>query len=88
MSWYHYLQPIKSDPPTHVRASQFLANVSMDAAMYSQCGNVHDLRGVFDGMDGATIYYDWHHMSGRGNDVVASAMYDVVHPLVVRDTGS
>ena len=82
---YHYLQPIKLDPLTYVRASQFLANVTLDPAGYYPCRHVHDLRGVFDGMDGATIYYDWHHMRGGGNDVVASAMYDIVRPLVVDD---
>lgn len=82
---YHYLQPIKLDPPTYVRASQFLANVTLDPAGYHPCSNVHDLRGAFDGMDGTTIYFDWHHMRGEGNDVVASAMYDIVRPLVVDD---
>ena len=82
---YHYLQPIKLDPLTHVKASQFLTNVTLDPARYQPCSNVHDLRGAFDGMDGVTIYYDWHHMGGEGNDVVASAMYDVVRPLVVDD---
>ena len=82
---YYQAQPIKTDPPTYVRASQFLGNVTLDPARYHPCGNVHDLRGAFDGMDGATIYYDWHHMRGGGNDVVASAMYEIVRPLVVDD---
>ena len=79
---YYAPQLIKTDPPTYVRASQLLANVTLDPAGYHPCGNVHDLRGVFDGMGGATIYFDWHHMRGGGNDVVASAMYDIVRPLV------
>ena len=82
---YYQAQPIKTDPPTYVRASQFLGNVTLDPARYHPCGNVHDLRGAFDGMDGATIYYDWHHMRGGGNDVVASAMYEIVRPLVMAD---
>ena len=85
MQSYYQAQPIKTDPPTYVRASQFLGNVTLDPARYHPCGNVHDLRGAFDGMDGATIYYDWHHMRGGGNDVVASAMYEIVRPLVVDD---
>ena len=79
---YYAPQTIKTDPPTYVRASKFLANVTLDPAMYRPCENVHDLRGAFDGMDGVVVYYDWMHMRGAGNDVVASAMYDAVRPLV------
>ena len=79
---YYTWHPIKTDPPTYVRASQFSANVTLDPARYHPCENVHDLRGAFDGMDGVTVYFDWQHMRGSGNDVVASAMYDVVRPLV------
>ena len=82
MKAYYAWYPIKTDPPTYVRASQFLANVTLDPAEYRPCTNVHDLRGAFDGMDGVTVYFDWHHMRGSGNDVVASAMYDIVRPLV------
>ena len=82
VGWYHGSQLIKSDPPTYVRASQFLANVTLDPARYHPCENVHDLRGALDGMDGVVVYYDWMHMRGSGYDVIASAMYDVVRPLV------
>ena len=70
------------DPPSYVRASEMLATVDLDPAGHPPCRHVHDLRGVFDGMDGATIYYDWSHMSGSGNDMVAAAMFDIVRPLV------
>ena len=82
MQAYYTWHPINTDPPTYVRASQFSANVTLDPARYHPCENVHDLRGAFDGMDGVTVYFDWQHMRGSGNDVVASAMYDVVRPLV------
>ena len=82
VGWYYAAQAIKTDPPMYVRASKFLANVTLDPAGYHPCENVHDLRGAFDGMDGVTVYFDWNHMRGAGNDVVASAMYDVVLPLV------
>ena len=73
------------DPPSYVPASKLLVTVDLDPAGYPPCRHVHDLRGVFDGMDGVPVYFDWHHMSGSGNDVVASAMYDVVMPLVLED---
>lgn len=73
------------DPPLYVRASDLLATVDLDPAGYPPCRHVHDLRGVFDGMDGVPIYFDWSHMSGSGNDVVASAMYEIVRPLVADD---
>lgn len=73
------------DPTSYVRASDMLATVDLDPAGYPPCRHVHDLRGAFDGMDGVPIYYDWSHMSGSGNDVVAAAMYDVVLPLVLDD---
>ena len=79
---YYTWHPIKTDPPTYVRASKFLANVTLDPTGYHPCENVHDLRGAFDGMDGRTVYFDWQHMRKGGNDVVAAAMYDVVRPLV------
>ena len=83
--WYYGSQLIKTDPPTYVRVSKFLSNVTLDPARYQPCTNVHDLRGAFDGMDGVVVYYDWMHMRGSGNDVVASAMYDIVRPLVAED---
>ena len=79
---YYTWHPIKTDPPTYVRASKFLANVTLDPTGYHPCENVHDLRGAFDGMDGVTVYFDWNHMRKGGNDVVAAAMYDIVRPLV------
>ena len=82
---YYAAQPIKTNPSTYVRASQVLANVTLDPARYYPCENVHDLRGALDGMDGVIVYYDWMHMRGDGYDVVASAMYDVVRPLVMED---
>ena len=85
---YYTWHPIRTDPPTYVRTSQFLSNVTLDPARYQPCANVHDLRGAFDGMDSATVYFDWHHMRGSGNDVVASAMYDIVRPLVSEDLGA
>ena len=76
---------VGSDPPSYVPGSKLLVTVDLDPAGYPPCRHVHDLRGVFDGMDGVPVYFDWHHMSGSGNDVVASAMYDVVMPLVLED---
>ena len=73
------------DPPSYAPVSKFLVSVDIDPGGFPPCRHVHDLRGVFDGMDGVTIYYDWHHMRGGGNDVVAAAMYDVVMPLVLED---
>lgn len=82
---YYASQMIRTDPPTYAKTSEFLSNVSLYPLEYYPCKNVHDLRSVFDGMDGVTIYYDWHHMRGSGNNVVASAMYDIVRPLVIMD---
>lgn len=82
LSDYFSLSP---DFKLYANASKFLTSVDLTHSRYPPCTNVHDLRGVFDGMDGETIYFDWSHMNGKGNDVVASAMHDIVLPLVISD---
>ena len=44
--------------------------------------NFYDLTGVFDSID-ETIYIDDHHMSDKGNRIVARSIYDLLKPKLV-----
>jgi len=65
--------------------NSYLIAFKLDNTKYHPCDKVYDLRNVFDGMDGVTIYFDNGHIIDFGNQIVANNIYEKILPVILED---
>ena len=70
---------------TYTERELNLMAFKLNDTQYYPCDKVYDLRNIFDGVDGITIYFDLGHMGDLGNQIVANNIYEKILPTVLED---